>query len=88
MFHFQFSLFFFKIRNFFYIKKVKSLNDMSSYEIGAFEALEWVWHILRTQKEHKSSLDETTKQIQNTLSIIGHGKNVDFKKLTIEMNLI
>jgi hypothetical protein len=61
---------------------------MSSYEIGAFEALEWVWHILRTQKEHKKTIDETTKQIQNALSVIGHGKNVDFKKLINEMNLI
>jgi hypothetical protein len=65
-----------------------TLIIMSSYEIGAFEALEWVWHILRTQKEHKKTIDETTKQIQNALSVIGHGKNVDFKKLINEMNLI
>ncbi|MBN1682634.1 hypothetical protein JW865_03680 [Candidatus Bathyarchaeota archaeon] len=61
---------------------------MSSYEIGAFEALEWVWHILRTQKEHKITLDETTRQIQEALSVMGHGKNIDFRKLITDMKLI
>ena len=51
---------------------------MSTYEIGAFEALEWAWNVLRTENiENKA---EATTRIQEMLFKLGSGSQVDFKQ--------
>ena len=51
---------------------------MSTYEIGAFEALEWAWNVLRTDDiENKA---EATSRIQEMLFKLGSGSQVDFKQ--------
>ncbi len=54
------------------------LISMSTYEIGAFEALEWAWNVLRT--EDLESKDEATTRIQEMLFKLGSGTQVDFKQ--------
>ena len=50
---------------------------MSTYEIGAFEALEWAWNIIRTQETVEP---DTTKRIREMLFKLGSGSPVDFKQ--------
>jgi hypothetical protein len=52
----------------------------SSYQMGAFEALEWTWHLLRTQKKHSGSVDDAFVTVQEILAKVGKGGNVDFRK--------
>ncbi len=58
---------------------VKRMESASSYKMGVFEALEWAWHLLRTQKEHSGSVDEAYKTVQELLARVGRGGNVDFR---------
>ena len=51
---------------------------MSTYEIGAFEALEWAWNVLRT--ENSDDKAEATTQIREMLFKLGSGTQVDFKQ--------
>ena len=51
---------------------------MSTYEIGAFEALEWAWNVLRT--EDSGDKVEATSQIRDMLFKLGSGTQVDFKQ--------
>lgn len=53
------------------------LLDMSTYEIGAFEALEWAWNVLRT--ENSGDKEEAATLIQEMLFKLGSGTQVDFK---------
>ena len=53
---------------------------MSNYEIGAFEALEWAWHMLRTLKESPEGVEDARRVIKNVLSDMGKGNNVDFRE--------
>ena len=50
---------------------------MSTYEIGAFEALEWAWNVLRTQETVEA---DATNTIKNMLFKLGSGSPVDFKQ--------
>jgi len=50
---------------------------MSTYEIGAFEALEWAWNILRTQETVEP---DATNRIREMLFKLGSGSPVDFKQ--------
>jgi hypothetical protein len=59
---------------------VKSMESSSSYQMGAFEALEWAWHLLRTQKEHSGSVDDAFSTVQMLLAEVGKGGDVDFRK--------
>jgi len=56
------------------------LESVGSYEMGAFEALEWVWHMLRTERERSGTVEEAYSSVQELLSKMGHGGEVDFKK--------
>lgn len=56
---------------------------MSSYEIGAFEALEWAWNMLRIGKSRE--LDDATRNIQDMLSLLGSGGEIDFHQKTREV---
>ena len=55
------------------------MEPTSSYQMGAFEALEWAWHLLRTQKEHSGSVDEAYSTVQELLAKVGKGGKVDFR---------
>jgi hypothetical protein len=59
----------------------------SSYEIGAFEALEWVWHMLRSEKEQPGSIEDAYKKVQDTLATIGSGSDLNFKQKINELKL-
>ncbi|MFP3950975.1 MAG: hypothetical protein ACLFVP_02370 [Candidatus Bathyarchaeia archaeon] len=54
---------------------------MSTYEMGAFDALEWVWHILK----EKGDIDNASRDIQKALSTMGKGRKVDFRKKIIDL---
>lgn len=51
---------------------------MSTYEIGAFEALEWAWNLLRVSSD--VSVEEATDHIQEMLYTLGSGAQVDFRQ--------
>lgn len=51
---------------------------MSTYEIGAFEALEWAWNVLRTEDVENKA--HATTLIQEMLFKLGSGSQVDFKQ--------
>lgn len=51
---------------------------MSTYEIGAFEALEWAWNLLRASSD--VSVEEATDYIQEMLYTLGSGIQVDFQQ--------
>jgi hypothetical protein len=59
---------------------VKSVESVSSYQMGVFEALEWAWHLLKTQKEHSGTVDEAYATVQELLAEVGKGGAVDFRK--------
>ena len=50
---------------------------MSTYEIGAFEALEWAWNILRLQENVGNN--DAKSRIKEMLFKLGSGYSVDFK---------
>jgi len=51
---------------------------LSDYKVGAFEALEWTWHMLRSYRDRPKGVDEARSLIQEVLSKIGTGDHVDF----------
>jgi hypothetical protein len=53
---------------------------MSNYEIGAFEALEWAWYMLRNYKNNPQGVDEARKEILQILNNMGKGYEVNFKE--------
>ncbi len=59
---------------------------MSTYEIGAFEALEWAWNILRTQESIGEA--DATNTIKNMLFKLGSGSPVDFKQQINEIKTL
>jgi len=56
------------------------VESVSSYQMGVFEALEWAWHLLKTQKEHSGTVDEAYATVQELLAEVGKGGAVDFRK--------
>lgn len=57
---------------------------MSNYEVGAFEALEWAWNLLRVQGG-ASNINEATVRIQEALFALGSGSQVDFRRKTSDL---
>ena len=55
---------------------------MSNYEVGAFEALEWAWNLLRSQG---SETREAAFHIQEMLFTLGSGSQVDFRRKTSDL---
>ena len=51
---------------------------MSDYQIGAFEALRWAWHILRNCDERPNGLNDARSVIRDTLFKLGKGDVVQF----------
>lgn len=56
---------------------------MSDYEVGAFEALEWAWNLLRVQGG--GDAQEVTVLIQEALFALGSGNAVDFQRKTSDL---
>ncbi|HEX9914238.1 MAG TPA: hypothetical protein VGB32_04905 [Candidatus Bathyarchaeia archaeon] len=56
---------------------------MSNYEIGAFEALEWAWNLLRVQGS--GDVQEATVRIQEMLFTLGSGNPVNFQQKTSDL---
>ena len=61
-----------------------TFDMISNYDVGAFEALEWAWNLLRTQKG-VGSLDEAVNSIQEMLYMIGNGNQVNFRQKIKDM---
>ena len=57
---------------------------MSDYEKGAFEALEWTWHILRKYDEKSYGIKEAKDTITETLFMLGNGESIKFKEKILE----
>lgn len=57
---------------------------MSSYEVGAFEALEWAWNLLRSTNG-ATSPDDAVTQIQEILYTLGTGSRVNFQSKISEI---
>jgi len=53
---------------------------MSNYQIGAFEALQWAWHMLREYRDQPRGVYEARKAIQDVLLNMGQGDKVDFQE--------
>ncbi len=53
---------------------------MSTYEIGAFEALEWAWNLLRVSGD--VNVENATKHIQEMLYTLSSGTQVNFQQKT------
>ena len=51
---------------------------MSTYEICAFEALEWAWNILRVKEMNNEA--DAANRIKEMLFQLGSGAPVDFKQ--------
>ena len=51
---------------------------MSNYKIGAFEALEWTWQMLRGYKGRSRGVDEARHMIKEILSSMGNGDDINF----------
>ncbi len=62
------------------------MESVSSYQMGAFEALEWTWHLLKAQKEHSGSVDEAYSTVQELLAKVGKGGDVDFHEEISRIN--
>jgi len=54
---------------------------VSTYEVGAFEALEWAWNLLRAQRV-AGDVEDATSLIQEMLFTLGSGSPVDFQEKT------
>jgi hypothetical protein len=53
---------------------------LSTYEVGAFEALEWAWNLLRVKSD--ANVEDATKHIQEMLFTLGSGAQVNFQQRT------
>lgn len=51
---------------------------MSNYQLGAFEALQWTWHILRNYKHKKKGVEEARQLILEMLLNMGKGAQLNF----------
>jgi len=53
---------------------------VSNYSIGAFEALEWAWHMLRGYRGRPKGMEDARRLIQEVLSSMGEGAQIDFNE--------
>lgn len=54
---------------------------MSDYQIGAFEALKWAWHILKEYDNQPNGIEDARNVIREKLSMLGKGDKVQFKDI-------
>jgi len=50
--------------------------------MGAFEALQWAWHMLRNYKDSPGGVDDARQAIQQVLANMGRGDEVNFREET------
>ena len=60
---------------------------MSNYRMGAFEALEWTWHMLRSYRGQPRGVEEARRMIKEVLTNIGKGAIVDFGEKISEVKV-
>ena len=60
---------------------------MTNYQMGAFEALQWAWHMLRSYREEPRGVDEARQAIQEILATMGRGSEVNFREETSQATL-
>ncbi|MGQ9680401.1 MAG: hypothetical protein ACUVV4_06505 [Candidatus Bathyarchaeia archaeon] len=53
---------------------------MSEYQIGAYEALEWVWFMLRNQVNNPGGVEKARQLVFETLTIMGGGRSPNFSE--------
>lgn len=58
---------------------------MSNYSMGAFEALEWAWYMLRGYRGRPKGLEDARRLIQEILSSMGDGAHIDFNEKLSEV---
>jgi hypothetical protein len=51
---------------------------LSKYEVGAFEALEWAWNLLRVNDG--VNIEDAAKHIQDMLMTLSNGTPVNFQQ--------
>ena len=62
------------------------MTSLSTYEIGAFEALEWAWNLLRLNDDVK--FDDATKHIQEMLLTLSNGTQVNFQQKAYALRVV
>lgn len=55
---------------------------MTGYRVGAFEALEWAWHMMRGYKDKHRGLDMARLAILGVLEDMGRGEEINFGEKT------
>lgn len=55
-------------------------RGMSNYQNGAYEALQWAWHMLRNYSDQPNGIEEARRVIRETLAQIGNGEKINFRK--------
>jgi len=53
---------------------------MSNYQMDAFEALQWAWHMLRSYRDQPGGVDDARQAIQQVLANMGRGDEVNFRE--------
>lgn len=59
---------------------------MSTYEVGAFEALEWAWNLLRINDG--VNIEDAAKHIQDMLMTLSNGTPVNFQQRAIALRSV
>lgn len=52
--------------------------SLSTYEVGAFEALEWAWNLLR--ENDGVNIEDVTRHIQEMLLTLSNGTRINFQQ--------
>ena len=60
---------------------------MTNYQVGAFEALQWAWYMLRSYRDEPRGVDEARQAIQTVLATMGGGAEVNFREETSQATL-
>jgi len=59
---------------------------LSTYEVGAFEALEWAWNLLRINDG--VNIEDAAKHIQDMLMTLSNGTPVNFQQRAIALRSV
>jgi hypothetical protein len=62
-------------------------EGLTNYQMGAFEALQWAWHMLRSYRDEPRGVDEARRTIQEVLATMGRGAEVNFREETSQATL-
>lgn len=53
---------------------------MTSYENGAYEALQWAWMMLKKYQEDPNSVENARLEICEKLTHLGEGQKINFRE--------